>query len=201
MKPPPVVPLTEAELRPIITKSLGFLAKEGDEWIAARNCNGCHHLPGLLWSHREAKMRGFAVDQAKFEEWTSWAVEQMSGKRKPGLVEAALMTLAVPKKSSPMLTQVITKAQKADGAWDPGQVIATMQKRKPGEPDKGNNVTRLCLVALGVSPATKEAEVVPVEGFRSASEEGPVHHPGVRGPSLPFCPALRQAGGGECLAG
>src|ERR1700722_6153096 len=48
----------EAALRATITKSLGFLAIEGDRWMAGKDCNACHHLPVLLCSHREAQLRG-----------------------------------------------------------------------------------------------------------------------------------------------
>ena len=58
---------TEAELRTVITKSLGYLAKGSDEWMAERNCNSCHHLPQVLWNHREARMRGFTIDEKKFD--------------------------------------------------------------------------------------------------------------------------------------
>src|SRR5580698_4190752 len=63
--PPP----DEARLRATISKSLGFLATEGDRWMASKDCNACHHMPGLLWSYREARQRGFPVDEKKFESW------------------------------------------------------------------------------------------------------------------------------------
>ena len=104
-KPPPVKPPTEAELRAVITKGLGFLAKAGDEWMAAKSCNGCHHLPELLWSHREAKPRGFAFDQKQFDEWLEWSVENAS--KKPGPQEAAFLILAMPDRSVPELTKLL----------------------------------------------------------------------------------------------
>ena len=65
-KSPPVKPPPEAEMRAVITKGLGYLAKGGEAWMTAKKCNGCHHLPEMLWSHREAKKRGFPVDSKKF---------------------------------------------------------------------------------------------------------------------------------------
>ena len=76
-KPPP-----EAELRAVITKGLGFLAKEGEAWMKSKDCNGCHHMPEMLWSHREAMQRGFGVDRKKFDEWLAWADEH-SKERSP----------------------------------------------------------------------------------------------------------------------
>ena len=41
--------------------------------MAEKNCNSCHHLPQVLWNHREAKMRGFTIDEQKFDEWLKWS--------------------------------------------------------------------------------------------------------------------------------
>ena len=145
-------PPTEAELRAVITKSLGFLAKGGDEWMAEKNCNGCHHMPELLWSQREAKLRGFPVDPKKFDEWLAWSVERATDK-KPGLEEAALMILAMPDRPAPELTKLLAADQKPDGTWNPAGQFSTMQKR--GMPDAQANSTRLSLLALGMSQPTK----------------------------------------------
>ncbi|HRH96978.1 MAG TPA: hypothetical protein PLB55_13640 [Prosthecobacter sp.] len=144
-KAPPVKPPTEAELRAVITKGLGFLAKEGDEWMTAKNCNSCHHMPELLWSHREAKRRGFAVDPKKFDEWLEWSVERATDK-KPGLEEAALMILAMPERPAPELTKLLAAEQKPDGSWSPAGQFSGMQKR--GAPDAQASSTRLNLIAL-----------------------------------------------------
>lgn len=62
-KPPATQPPSEAQLRAVATKGLGFLATAGDQWMEDKSCNGCPHMPLLLWSHREAKRRGFTVEQ------------------------------------------------------------------------------------------------------------------------------------------
>ena len=62
----------ETQLRGAIAKSLVFLDQEADKWMNERDCNSCHTMPELLWSHREARRRGFAVDQAKFDEFAEW---------------------------------------------------------------------------------------------------------------------------------
>ena len=143
----PVKPPTEAEFRTVITRSLGFLAKEGDQWMTDKSCNSCHHMPELLWSHREAKARGFPFDQKKFDEWLAWSVERATDK-KPGLEEAALMILAMPERPAPELTKLLAADQKPDGTWSPAGQFATMQKR--GEPDAKATSTRLSLIALGI---------------------------------------------------
>lgn len=160
-KAPPVQPPSEAELRAVIAKGLGFLAKEGDEWMTAKNCNGCHHMPELLWSHREAKQRGFAVDPKKFDEWLEWSVERATDK-KPGLEEAALMILAVPDRPAPELTKLLVTEQKPDGSWNPAGQFSGMQKR--GAADAKANSTRLHLIALATSqPAMAEFEAAHVK--------------------------------------
>jgi len=155
-KSAPVKPPDEARLRATISKGLGFLAKEGDQWMEDKNCNSCHHLPELLWSHREATLRGFAVDQKKFDEWLSWAVERAADKR-PGLEEAALMILAMPERPAPELVKLLAADQKPDGTWNPAGQFATMQKR--GAPDAQAHSTRLSLIALATpKPAPPESD-------------------------------------------
>ncbi|MHB1079114.1 MAG: hypothetical protein ACYC67_06910 [Prosthecobacter sp.] len=154
----PVKPPSEAELRAGITKSLGFIEREGVEWMAAKNCNGCHHMPEMLWSHREAQRRGFAVDAKKYEEWLAWAVERATDKR-PGLEEAALLILALPERSAPELTKLIAAEQKPDGSWSPAGQFSGMQKRGAG--DAQANALRLHLIALATpQPAAPETAAV-----------------------------------------
>lgn len=141
----PIKPPSEAELRAAIAKGLGFLGKEGDTWMAEKSCNGCHHMPELLWSHREAKARGFAMDAKKFNEWLEWSIERATDK-KPGLEEASLMILALPERSAPALTKLIAAEQKPDGTWNPAGQFSSMQKR--GTPDATANAMRLNLLAL-----------------------------------------------------
>ena len=154
-KPPATKPPTEAGLRGVITKGLGFLARDGEAWMKSKDCNGCHHMPEMLWSHREAKLRGFDVDPQKFDEWLTWA-EERSQQKPPGLEMAALMKLALPDRPSPELTKFIVAEQKADGSWKPAGQFADMQKR--GAPDAQANATRLFLLALSRPESAAEAD-------------------------------------------
>lgn len=142
---PPVKPPTETELRATITRGLGFIAKAGDQWMEEKSCNSCHHIPLLLWGHREARRRGFAVDPKKFDEWLAWAAERAADK-KPGLEEAALMILAMPERPAPELVKLLAAEQKPDGRWNPAGQFSGMQKR--GAADAQANATRLNLLAL-----------------------------------------------------
>jgi hypothetical protein len=147
-KPPPVEPPSDAEIRSTVSKGLGYLAREGEEWMAAKSCNSCHHVPELLWSHREAKQRGIAVDSKKFNQWLEWAVESAADKQ-PGSEESALLILAMPERPAADLTKLLLDKRESDGGWKPASQFATMQKR--GEPDARASSTRLILVALAAS--------------------------------------------------
>ena len=169
-KIPPVPPPSETELRTVITKGLGFLATAGDQWMADKNCISCHHLAGLVWSHREAKARGFAVEEKKFTGWIAGCDERVKVK-KPGIEEAAMMILALPERPAPELKSVITAFQQPDGAWKPGIQLATMQKR--GAPDAQTNVNLLALLALGTpQPPPPEFEAARAKALDAMKADG-----------------------------
>ncbi len=149
--PAPAAP-TEAELRVVITKSLGYLAKGSDEWMAERNCNSCHHLPQVLWNHREARMRGFTIDEKKFDEWLKWSGDNAKNIG-PGREMTAFLKLAMPDKAVPELTQIIMQGQQPDGSWKPaGQFLG--QKRAAQEVTA--NSSRIFLLALAAGENDKK---------------------------------------------
>ena len=118
-----------------------------------KDCNSCHHLPEMLWSHREAKLRGFGIDQKKFDEWLAWA-DKRAKEKGPGLEMLAFMKLAMPERATPELTKMIVADQKPDGSWNPAGQF-TGQKR--GNPDAQATSTRVFLLALA-SPDTAAPE-------------------------------------------
>jgi len=146
----------EAALRATITKSLGFLATEGDRWVANKDCNACHHMPGLLWSHREAQLRGFPVDQQKFESWLTWSTDRAADvKPAQQLAEVALMILALPKRPAPELVKLIAANQQPDGSWPlPAQ---DNNMKNGGFGDAQADAARLFLLALA-TPGNTSAE-------------------------------------------
>ncbi|HEY3900937.1 MAG TPA: hypothetical protein VGM54_20165 [Chthoniobacter sp.] len=140
----------EARLRATATKGLAYLDKEADTWMNERNCNACHHMPELLWSHREAQRHGFPTDQKMVDEFVDWSFSRT----KEGPADMlALLKLAMPDKAPPELTTRILKSQQTNGSWKPGTQL-TFQKR--GEPDARTNTTRLSLLALS-GPSVDEA--------------------------------------------
>jgi hypothetical protein len=143
------------DARTAITRGLAFLAKEGDAWMQQKECIACHHLPSLLWSHAEAKRRGFAIDQAKMDEWIEWSKDRSldSAKPKPGLEAIAQLLLAprlraeLPKELEPAsLVQQLVTNQKPDGSWLPGGQFNSMQRR--AAPEAMEATARLLVLAL-----------------------------------------------------
>ena len=140
----PVKP-DETKVRAGIVRSLGFLEREGDTWMNEKDCNACHHMPVLLWSEREAKRRGFAIDQARLDEFIEWT-DLRAKKTTSGFEMLAFLKLAVPDKPTPELTKLIVNAQQADGSWKPSGQFAGMQRRETAEAT--GNGARLFLLAL-----------------------------------------------------
>lgn len=137
-------PAAEDDLRHAVAKGLGFIAKAGDVWIEEKNCNGCHHLPELLWSHREAQRRGFAIDQKKYDEWLGWALPKVKSIA-AGVEQVAFMALALPQHPPEDAQKLMTDALQKDGSWKPaGQFVA--QRRATDEAKL--NFMRLFLLAL-----------------------------------------------------
>jgi hypothetical protein len=144
----------EARLKPAVIRSLGFLEKEMDTWMNKRDCNGCHHVPEMLWIYREAGARGVNVDQKKSDEVLEWAVAR---EKKPtgGPEVSALLKLALPDRPAPAVTKLIVDGQEADGSWKPGGQFEGMQGR--GKAEAGGNSARLFLLALATQPEDRPA--------------------------------------------
>ncbi|WP_449072693.1 hypothetical protein [Prosthecobacter sp.] len=145
----------EAELRRVVTKGLGYVAKAGEVWIEEKNCNGCHHLPEMLWSHREARRRGFAIDQAKYDEWLAWAKPKVKGIA-AGVEQVAFMTLALPQQPAEEAHKLMTDALQKDGTWKPaGQFVA---QRRATDEAKLNSMRIFLLALAGTESGRKTAD-------------------------------------------
>jgi hypothetical protein len=78
-----------------INRGLAFLVKDALAWKKEHKCVSCHHAALVIWSMREAKQRGHAVDEPVLAELTKWIAE--SGNGKFGLARPA----SAPKANSP----------------------------------------------------------------------------------------------------
>src|SRR5271170_1823707 len=58
----PTNPSAEGAVRQSVQRGLGFLEKKGILWQDKQTCAGCHHVPMLLWSHHEARAKGFTLN-------------------------------------------------------------------------------------------------------------------------------------------
>jgi squalene-hopene/tetraprenyl-beta-curcumene cyclase len=143
----PVAP-APAEVRRSVERGLGFLAKEGVAWMQEQKCIACHHGAFLLWSHNEARRRGFTVDAAKLDSWTDQALglylstEKERREKKKGGVEAANLILgqagrpAADDKKAPRwkaVADLLVNAQQPNGSW---KYEGQGQKRPDTEADE-----------------------------------------------------------------
>jgi squalene-hopene/tetraprenyl-beta-curcumene cyclase len=107
-------------------------------------------MPLLVWSHREAKRRGFAIDDRQFAEFVDWSNERAKDVR-AGAEVLAFLKLSMPENPAPELTKLIVDRQQADGSWKPAGQFATMQRRD--SPEATGNSARLFLLALATQGA------------------------------------------------
>ncbi len=64
---------TPADVRKAIDKSLPYIQRYSDGWIADRGCVSCHVVTFAIWSNQAAKHKGFAVNQQKLDDWLAFA--------------------------------------------------------------------------------------------------------------------------------
>jgi hypothetical protein len=130
---PPAPPPTAADVRASVERGLPYIEKAGQAWLKERKCIACHHGAFMLWSHNEARQRGFAIDAKKMDEWTAQVLTVYLNdranfeKNKGGQVESTGVLLAqlgyapTDDRTTEMLRDArnfILKAQKPDGSWN-----------------------------------------------------------------------------------
>ena len=87
-----------AKVGAAIDRGLAFLTKDALAWKAEHNCASCHHASLVVWSMREAKRRGHAVDESVLADLTKWMTEAGEGKTgvpRPAGIPKALNPKAV----------------------------------------------------------------------------------------------------------
>jgi hypothetical protein len=95
---PPAPRPKPANLDAVIERGLGFLVKDALAWKAKHNCVSCHHAALVIWSMRQAKQRGHAVDEKVLADLTKWVAESGDGKtgvERPAGIPKALNAKAV----------------------------------------------------------------------------------------------------------
>jgi squalene-hopene/tetraprenyl-beta-curcumene cyclase len=71
---PPDEEASAPQLRQVVQRSTAFLEKEGAAWMKKQRCASCHHIPVMVWALREARHRGYRVNEKLLGEVTSWAL-------------------------------------------------------------------------------------------------------------------------------
>jgi hypothetical protein len=59
-----------SDLDSTINRGLAFLARDAMAWKQKHNCVSCHHAGLVVWSMREAKEQGHAVDEPVLADLT-----------------------------------------------------------------------------------------------------------------------------------
>lgn len=81
-----------------IERGLTFLARDAVAWKKEHKCASCHHAALIVWSMREAKQRGFTVDEPVMNDLTRMMAESGDGRtglKRPTEAPEALNTKAV----------------------------------------------------------------------------------------------------------
>jgi len=134
--------VAQADVRQAVERSLPFLEKGGVAWMKDRKCASCHHVTFMVWSHREALDRGFAVDVANLDEWTRWTLDfALTSQSKDGTLNGGgldtmtqiLLTRPPKADVAPYraLAEVMRGLRKPDGLWEAGGQLAVQRRPKP----------------------------------------------------------------------
>jgi squalene-hopene/tetraprenyl-beta-curcumene cyclase len=115
------VRVSESQVRKAVERSLPFLEKEGVGWIQKHDCLSCHHVPFMLWSHQEARGRGFELDEKKLAGWADWSLGESTAQRvRLKLTDPSLEALkgeALPAETLAKLSPLAKKPGSKEGAF------------------------------------------------------------------------------------
>ena len=156
-----------ADVGTTIDRGLAFLAKDALAWKKEHNCVSCHHAGLVVWSMREAKRRGHAVDEPVLAEMTRWVAESGDGKfgqARPASAPRALNPKAVwfslalgadpdpdavSRKGRTRLLETVKGDQTNDGSWS-----AWPETRPPMQGSSDESMTALAILAVVPAAAT-----------------------------------------------
>ncbi|OAI48956.1 hypothetical protein AYO44_06625 [Planctomycetaceae bacterium SCGC AG-212-F19] len=164
-----------ADFDATIDRGLGFLVKDALAWKNKHNCVSCHHAALVIWSMREAKQFGHAVNEPVLAELTKWVAESGDGKTgvpRPAGVPAALNAKAVwfalalgadPKpdavtqKGLKLLWKTVKSDQTEKGSW-----ASWPETRPPIFGNSDESMTALATLAVLSAAASGDAEAAVV---------------------------------------
>jgi squalene cyclase len=150
-----------------VPKALQYLVEKGNDWMDDQSCAACHHLPMMIWSLREAKAGGFAVDEKALAKAIEWALSpKVDGKAfavdKEGKEQFSLpttyLTLAltgkegVPPEWSARALANALGSQQPDGMWTLGG-----GGRSPISSEKSTQISLIVALALSSGAKTDAA--------------------------------------------
>jgi hypothetical protein len=160
-----------ADVGAAIERGLGFLVTDARAWKNKHHCVSCHHAALVVWSMREARRRGHAVDEPFLAELTKWVAESGDGKtgvpRPAGAPKAlnakavwfALALAAGPKpdavarKGLTRLWGTVKSDQTEKGSWS-----AWPETRPPIFGGSDDSMTALATLAMTAAAAAGDAE-------------------------------------------
>lgn len=144
-----------------IDRGLAFLAKDAMAWKEEHNCASCHHAALVVWSMREAKLRGHSVDEPVLSELTRWLAESGDGKTdlprpagRPKALNAKAVWFALALGANPrpdattekglkLLLETVKSDQTEDGSWS-----SWPETRPPIFGDSDESMTALATLAF-----------------------------------------------------
>jgi hypothetical protein len=125
------------DVRRAIERGLPFLEKGGVDWMRDRKCASCHHVTFMIWSHREALDRGFAVDPKKLDAWTRWTLDvSLASKTKEGggldTLAQILLTRPPAADLAPYreIADLLRALRKPEGYWEAGGQLSVQRRPK-----------------------------------------------------------------------
>lgn len=160
-----------ANVAATIDRGLAFLVKDALAWKNKHNCVSCHHAGLVVWSMREAKQFGHAVNEPVLAELTKWVAESGDGKTglpRPKGIPKALNAKAVwfalaltadrqpdaaAQKGLKLLWKTVQGDQTDNGSW-----ASWPETRPPIFGNSDESMTALATLALLPAAATGDAE-------------------------------------------
>lgn len=159
-------PPAEPHLQASILQGMSYLEVKGLAWRREQKCSSCHHVPMMIWTQKEARRRGFKVNEAALQEATAFMLagdnraniltnpdvphpgDENFAKLGPLYAMMAFREHPVPPEADPdatipRWTAYLRSKQQADGFWLPHS------GRPPNSPNDEESMTLTVLYTLG----------------------------------------------------